>query len=265
MLPQRAYWAPGVDESDSARIAFAGMEGPHQGARRRARHDAHSGGGIHADTGWPNELLARGEQHAADERSSCFDPAEDRRRPRRHPQRAARRRRVRLAGQDQPKPAGHDRATGRPAIPLNAVQPQEKSMSNENVTAYSSVAPQPDAVLIPFLLTGRRWGGRSRRRRVRPFPGPHHAALRRSKGEQVVERSCCPQADVVSAALHDRAGEPEPRVPSSHQDTQGSFSTEAAAVTVLWGLIAFGQIQPRRIVGYNHLPYITARRFARHR
>jgi|TARA_B100000315_G_scaffold79084_1_gene72400 transposase-like protein len=40
--------------------------------------------------------------------------------------------------------------------------------------------------------------------------------------------------------------------------TQGSFSTEAAAVTLLWGLIAFGQIQPRRIVGYKDLPSITA-------
>ncbi len=39
--------------------------------------------------------------------------------------------------------------------------------------------------------------------------------------------------------------------------TQGSFSTEAAAVTLLWGLIAFGQIQPRRIVGYKDLPAIT--------
>ena len=35
--------------------------------------------------------------------------------------------------------------------------------------------------------------------------------------------------------------------------TQGSFSTEAAAVTLLWGLIAFGQIRMRRIDGYQHL------------
>ncbi len=40
--------------------------------------------------------------------------------------------------------------------------------------------------------------------------------------------------------------------------TQGSFSTEAAAVTLLWGLIAFGQIQPQRIVGYKDLTSITA-------
>ncbi len=35
--------------------------------------------------------------------------------------------------------------------------------------------------------------------------------------------------------------------------TQGSFSTEAAGVTLLWGLIAFGQIRMRRIDGYQHL------------
>jgi len=35
--------------------------------------------------------------------------------------------------------------------------------------------------------------------------------------------------------------------------TQGSFSTESAAVTLLWGLIAFGQIRMRRIDGYQHL------------
>lgn len=35
--------------------------------------------------------------------------------------------------------------------------------------------------------------------------------------------------------------------------TQGSFSTEAAAVTLLWGLIAFGHIRLRRIDGYRHL------------
>jgi transposase-like protein len=38
--------------------------------------------------------------------------------------------------------------------------------------------------------------------------------------------------------------------------TQGSFSTEAAAVTLLWGLIAFGQIRMRRIDGYQHLTSI---------
>jgi transposase-like protein len=35
--------------------------------------------------------------------------------------------------------------------------------------------------------------------------------------------------------------------------TQASFGTEAAAVTLLWGLIAFGQIRMRRIDGYQHL------------
>lgn len=38
--------------------------------------------------------------------------------------------------------------------------------------------------------------------------------------------------------------------------TQGSFGTEAAAVTLLWGLIAFGQIRMRRVDGYQHLPVI---------
>ena len=35
--------------------------------------------------------------------------------------------------------------------------------------------------------------------------------------------------------------------------TQGSFSTEAAGVTLLWGLVAFGQIRLRRINGYRAL------------
>ena len=33
--------------------------------------------------------------------------------------------------------------------------------------------------------------------------------------------------------------------------TQGSFATEAAGVTLLWGLVAFGQIRLRRIDGYR--------------
>ena len=33
--------------------------------------------------------------------------------------------------------------------------------------------------------------------------------------------------------------------------TQGSFSTEAAGVTLLWALVAFGQVEMRRIVGYR--------------
>jgi transposase-like protein len=36
--------------------------------------------------------------------------------------------------------------------------------------------------------------------------------------------------------------------------TQGSFSTEAAGVTLLWGLVAFGQIRLRRINGFQALP-----------
>ena len=36
--------------------------------------------------------------------------------------------------------------------------------------------------------------------------------------------------------------------------TQASFSTEQAAVTLLYGLVAFGQIRFRRIDGYKHLP-----------
>ena len=35
--------------------------------------------------------------------------------------------------------------------------------------------------------------------------------------------------------------------------TQASFSTEEAAVTLLYGLVAFGQIQLRKIAGYRHL------------
>lgn len=35
--------------------------------------------------------------------------------------------------------------------------------------------------------------------------------------------------------------------------TQGSFATEEAALTLLYGLVAFGQIKPRKIDGYCHL------------
>ena len=35
--------------------------------------------------------------------------------------------------------------------------------------------------------------------------------------------------------------------------TQASFSTEGAAVTLLYGLVAFGQIQLRRIDGHRHV------------
>lgn len=40
--------------------------------------------------------------------------------------------------------------------------------------------------------------------------------------------------------------------------TQASFSTEEAAVTLLYGLVAFGQIQLRRICGYTHVADLTA-------
>jgi predicted secreted protein len=36
--------------------------------------------------------------------------------------------------------------------------------------------------------------------------------------------------------------------------TQASFSTEAAALTALYGLVAFGQIQLRKIDGHTKLP-----------
>ena len=35
--------------------------------------------------------------------------------------------------------------------------------------------------------------------------------------------------------------------------TQGSFSTEEAGVTLLYGLVAFGQITLRRITGHKHV------------
>jgi len=38
--------------------------------------------------------------------------------------------------------------------------------------------------------------------------------------------------------------------------TQGSFSTEAAAITLLYGLVAFGQITLRRITGHKHVAAI---------
>jgi len=40
--------------------------------------------------------------------------------------------------------------------------------------------------------------------------------------------------------------------------TQASFSTEQAALTLLWGLVAFGQIQLRRIDGYRELNKLLA-------
>jgi len=35
--------------------------------------------------------------------------------------------------------------------------------------------------------------------------------------------------------------------------TQGSFSTEDAAVTLLYGLVAFGQIRMRKVDGHRHV------------
>jgi transposase-like protein len=40
--------------------------------------------------------------------------------------------------------------------------------------------------------------------------------------------------------------------------TQASFSTEEAALALLYGLIAFGQIRMRRITGYQHLAELKA-------
>ena len=40
--------------------------------------------------------------------------------------------------------------------------------------------------------------------------------------------------------------------------TQASFSTEEAAVTLLFGLVAFGQIQMRRITGHDHVAALLA-------
>lgn len=40
--------------------------------------------------------------------------------------------------------------------------------------------------------------------------------------------------------------------------TQASFSTEEAAVTLLYGLVAFGQIELRRICGYTHVAALIA-------
>jgi len=40
--------------------------------------------------------------------------------------------------------------------------------------------------------------------------------------------------------------------------TQGSFSNEKAALVLLWALVAFGQIQMRKIVGWKDMPDIAA-------
>ena len=40
--------------------------------------------------------------------------------------------------------------------------------------------------------------------------------------------------------------------------TQASFSTEASAVTLLFGLVAFGQIEMRKINGYRHMTALAS-------
>ncbi len=40
--------------------------------------------------------------------------------------------------------------------------------------------------------------------------------------------------------------------------TQGSFSTEDSALTLLWGLVAFGQIRMRKIDGHRHVSALLA-------
>ncbi len=40
--------------------------------------------------------------------------------------------------------------------------------------------------------------------------------------------------------------------------TQASFSTEESAVTLLYGLVAFGQIQLRKIDGHRHVSQLLA-------
>jgi transposase-like protein len=45
--------------------------------------------------------------------------------------------------------------------------------------------------------------------------------------------------------------------------TQASFSTEAGALTVLYGLVAFGQIQLRKIDGHTKLPSFLEKEWKR--
>lgn len=44
--------------------------------------------------------------------------------------------------------------------------------------------------------------------------------------------------------------------------TQASFGTEAAAITLLYGLVAFGQIALRRIDGHDQLPAFLAKEWS---
>ena len=41
--------------------------------------------------------------------------------------------------------------------------------------------------------------------------------------------------------------------------TQASFSTEDAGLVLLYGLVAFGQIQLRKVDGYQQLPAFLAK------
>ena len=54
-----------------------------------------------------------------------------------------------------------------------------------------------------------------------------------------------------------RARESQSGFPSPHQDA-GLLRTEDAALTVLYGLVAFGHIQLRKIDGYKQLPSFLA-------
>ena len=45
----------------------------------------------------------------------------------------------------------------------------------------------------------------------------------------------------------------EAEAPGGRAETQTSFSTEASAVTLLFGLVAFGQIEMRKINGYQRM------------
>ncbi len=50
------------------------------------------------------------------------------------------------------------------------------------------------------------------------------------------------------------------RLGSANEDA-GSFATEQAPVTLLYGLVAFGQIRFRRIDGYRKLPVLLRERW----
>ena len=52
-----------------------------------------------------------------------------------------------------------------------------------------------------------------------------------------------------------RAGGPECR---RRTKTQGSFATEDAALTLLFGLVAFRQVELRTITGHQHVAALLA-------